>query len=286
VTDRNDYKLTGILGWPVSHSLSPLIHNFWIKKYNRRGSYIPLEISPGDLTVSIDACKNLGLAGVNLTIPHKEACLSILDKIDETAREIGAVNTIVFQTGGTTVGYNTDSFGFRAAIESNTKAGWNLFGKKAVVIGSGGASKAVLHALKNWGADEIRITNRTDRRAEKLALELGPGCKFWRWCDRNNALADVSLLVNTTSCGMVGQPPLDLDLDFLPKSAVVNDIVYTPLMTTLLKRAKARGNPIINGLEMLLHQARPGFKAWFDIEPKITNDLRKTINAQLVGDLK
>lgn len=282
MTDKNDYKLTGILGWPISHSLSPLIHNFWIKQYNRRGSYIPLATSPDDLKNAIDACYSLGMAGLNLTLPHKEACLSVLDKIDETALEIGAVNTIVFQSNGKTFGYNTDSFGFRAAIESKTPNGWNLSGKNVVVIGSGGASKAVLHAIRNWGADEIRITNRTDRRAENLAIQLGSSCNFWPWNDRNKALADVSLLVNTTSCGMQGQPPLDLDLDRLPKSAVVNDIVYTPLMTTLLKQAKARGNPIISGLEMLFHQARPGFKAWFNIEPQITNDLRKTINAALV----
>ncbi|MEC9077655.1 MAG: shikimate dehydrogenase [Pseudomonadota bacterium] len=282
MTDKNDYKITGILGWPVSHSLSPLIHNFWIKQYNRRGAYIPLEISPNDLKSAIDACYSLGMAGLNLTLPHKESCLSVLDKIDETALEIGAVNTIVFQTNGKTFGYNTDSFGFRAAIESKTPNGWNLSGKNVVVIGSGGASKAVLHAIRNWGAGEIRITNRTDSRAENLAIQLGSSCKFWPWNDRNKALADVSLLVNTTSCGMQGQPPLDLDLDRLPKSAVVNDIVYTPLMTTLLKRAKARGNPIISGLEMLFHQARPGFKMWFNIEPQITNDLRKIINAALV----
>lgn len=282
MTDKNDYKLTGILGWPVSHSLSPLIHNFWIKQYNRRGSYIPLAISPDDLKSAIDACYSLGMAGLNLTLPHKEACLSVLDKIDETALEIGAVNTIVFQSNGKTFGYNTDSFGFRTAIESKTPNGWNLSGKNVVVIGSGGASKAVLHAIRNWGADEIRITNRTDSRAENLAIQLGSSCNFWPWNDRNKALADVSLLVNTTSCGMQGQPPLDLDLDRLPKSAVVNDIVYTPLMTTLLKQAKARGNLIISGLEMLFHQARPGFKAWFNIEPQITNDLRKTINAAIV----
>ena len=224
----------------------------------------------------------MGFRGVNVTVPHKEAALAAVDEADALARRIGAVNTIVVGADGKLTGTNTDGFGFL----ENLKAGapeWNVAGGPAVVLGAGGAARAVAVALIDAGAPEIVLVNRTRARAEKIAADLGGPLVVWDWDDRAAALAGVNLLVNTTTLGMTGKAALDISLDALPTGALVNDIVYAPLQTELLAAASARGNPVVDGLGMLLHQARPGFEAWFGVAPEVTPDLRARILENLAG---
>jgi len=272
-------KIAGIMGCPVKHSLSPVIHNFWMREYDLDGVYIPLPGAPDALERAVSGLAALGFSGVNLTIPHKEAVIPYLDDLRDAARKIGAVNTIRVRSDGTLEGDNTDGFGFRAAIEHDAPDGWSPAGKPVVVCGAGGAARAIIHALKTWRAGEIRIVNRTFERAESLADEFDKPCKPYDWATREEILDGAALLVNTTQCGMVGEPPLDISLKSLPVDAIVNDIVYAPLITPLLADALERGNIIVDGLGMLLHQARPAFRGWFDIDPAVTPRLRDTILA-------
>lgn len=275
-------RLAGVMGWPVSHSRSPLLHNFWLAKYGIDGAYVPLAVRPEDFESAVRALPKLGFAGANVTVPHKEEALRAVDDVDPLARRAGAVNTIVVGPGGKLTGRNTDVFGFTAALDARAP-GWRDALGTAVVLGAGGAARAVVVALQDAGAREIRILNRTPARAETLAAAFGTPLRVGSWDARHAALGDASLLVNTTTLGMTGQPPLDLSLDALPRTAVVTDIVYVPLRTPLLTAATARGNPAVDGLEMLLHQARPGFEAWFGRAPEVGDDLRRHILADLGG---
>jgi shikimate dehydrogenase len=264
------------MGWPVGHSRSPRLHGYWLEQYGIDGAYVPLPVKPDSLGRALAALPALGFAGVNLTLPHKEAALKFLARIDRMAERIGAVNTVTVEPDGALVGSNTDAFGF---IE-NLKAGapqWRAGDGPAVVLGAGGAARAVGVALLEAGAPEIRIANRTHERAQALAAALDPRCQAVGWSDRGKSLKSINLLVNTTSLGMAGQPPLNLDLSQLPPSAIVNDIVYVPLETALLAAARKRGNPVVDGLGMLLHQGRPGFKAWFGVDPDVTAGLRRAL---------
>ncbi len=271
-------RLAGVMGWPVSHSRSPVLHNFWLHEYGIDGAYIPLAVPPESFERALGALALLGFAGVNVTVPHKEAAFAAVDETDRLAGRIGAVNTIVFEDDGRARGTNTDGFGF---IESlRTKApGWSGAAGPAVVLGAGGAARAIVAALQADGAPEIRIVNRTAARGEQLAEEFGSPLTSIAWRERAAALDGAALLVNTTTLGMTGKPPLDLSLDHLPPDAVVNDIVYAPLMTPLLTAAAARGNPAVDGLEMLLHQARPGFALWFGKEPEVSDGLRAAVKS-------
>jgi shikimate dehydrogenase len=265
-------RLAGVMGWPVEHSLSPRVHGFWLEHHRIDGVYVPLAVAPQDLETALTALPALGFRGVNLTLPHKERALGLCDVVDELARRIGAVNTIVVREGKL-IGSNSDAVGFL----ENLKAGapdWRPDAASAVVLGAGGAARAVVAALVDAGAPEVRIVNRTRERAEALAASLGGAISVHGWEQRHAALANAGLLVNTTSLGMAGQPPLELELDGLPADAVVSDLVYAPLMTPLLAAARARGNPLVDGLGMLLHQARPGFEAWFGTRPEVTAALR------------
>lgn len=274
-------RLAGVMGWPVAHSRSPALHGFWLEHHGIDGAYLPLPVRPENLAAALRALPLLGFAGCNLTLPHKEAALGILDRIDPAALRVGAVNTVIVGADGTLEGRNTDGFGFienlRAAVPGFTAAAG-----PAVVIGAGGGARAVIAALLDDGAPEIRLANRRRERAAALADALGGPIRLVDWTARAAALADAALLVNTTSLGMAGQPPLDLPLDALPRTAVVSDIVYVPLDTPLLAAARARGNPAVDGLGMLLHQGRPGFAAWFGTMPAVTPALRAAVMATLV----
>ncbi len=263
----------GVMGWPISHSRSPRLHGYWLARYGIDGTYEALAVAPEDLAEQLGSLRDQGFAGVNLTVPHKKAALAVVTSLSPTARAIGAVNTVVVGADGKLEGDNTDGFGFLENLRQDT-AGWRADTGPAVVLGAGGAARAICHALAEAGAPEIRIVNRTLTRAEALAGDLIGPLMPWSWDDRGTALAGIALVVNTTTLGMVGQDPLDIYLASLPTEAVVNDIVYAPLETPLLVAAAARGNPVVDGLGMLLHQARPGFEAWFGRSPEVTAGLR------------
>lgn len=263
---------TGVIGFPISHSLSPVIHNHWIEKYGLSGSYEALNIPPKDLETDLQRLIREGFKGFNLTVPHKELVIPLCDDIDDTARIIGAVNTLWVEDERLK-GTNTDKYGFIENLKAKAP-GMSCKDGPAVVLGAGGAARAVIRGLLDEGAPEIRLINRTAERAEKLAEDFREPCLTTAlWSEKNAALADAALLVNTTTLGMRGQPPLDISLDRLPANAPVCDIVYNPLETKLLGKAKARGHITVDGLGMLLHQARPAFERWYGVLPEIDEDL-------------
>ncbi len=266
-------RLAGVIGWPVKHSRSPRLHGWWLDRYRIDGAYVPLAVAPDDLAAVIAALAKMGFAGVNLTVPHKEAVIELLDAVDPLAARIGAVNTVVVGADGSLLGRNTDAFGFLENLRRGSPGGVVPRGP-AVVLGAGGAARAVVAALADAGASEIRLANRSLERAENLAGAFGATVKPVAWTEAAAALDGAALLINTTTLGMDGAPPLDLPLDALPPTAVVNDIVYVPLETDLLARARARGNPVVDGLGMLLWQAVPGFEAWFGVRPEVEPALR------------
>ncbi len=274
------YLLAGVMGFPIMHSRSPAIHNHWIAEYGLLGHYAPLAVKPEGLEKALRALHPLGYAGVNLTIPLKELALPLLDEIDPVAQAIGAVNCVVVEKNGRLRGVNYDAFGFVASLQE-AAPGWRANAGPAVVLGAGGAARAVLAGLIGEGAKEIRLVNRTYERAQKLAAEFGPSVQALDWDERESALDGAALLINTTSMGMLGQPPLDIALHGLPADALVTDIVYAPLETDLLAQARHRGLKGVDGLGMLLHQARPAFRDWFGPMPGVTPDLRRKIEASL-----
>jgi len=278
------FVLAGVMGWPVAHSRSPLIHSHWIAQYGLRGAYVPLPVQPEKLEAALRALPLLGFAGCNLTIPHKIAAIDIVDELEPLARGIGAANTIVVRADGSLLGRNTDAFGFIANLRE-AQAQWRADAGPAVMLGAGGAARAVLAGLLDAGATEISICNRTLETAQQLAHDFSAWgnaqLHVVPWTERHSALDGAALLVNTTSQGMDGQAPLDIRLDALPATALVTDIVYTPLQTPLLQSAAARGNPTAQGLGMLIHQARPAFEAWFGVLPQTTPALWAAVTATL-----
>ncbi len=274
---RGTTRIAGLMGWPVKHSRSPRLHGYWLAAHGIDGAYVPLPVAPEKLETALRALPALGFVGTNVTVPHKAPAMALVDRVNPVARRAGAVNTVVVAADGTLEGRNTDAFGFLAALQQDAP-GWRA-DRPAVIVGAGGSARAVVVALVDAGVAAIRITNRTHEKAEALA-ELGSGIQVVEWQKRATALEGAGLLVNTTVLGMGGQPPLDLDLRALPTDAVVNDIVYSPLETLLLAAARARGNPVVDGLGMLLHQARPAFHAFFGIDPAVTPALR----AHVLGD--
>ena len=274
------FGLAGIMGWPVAHSRSPLIHSYWLKKYGINGAYVQLPVAPGSLGVAVPGLAALGFRGCNITLPHKVDVLKLMDEVDANARRMGAMNTIVVQPDGSLKGFNNDGYGYIHSL-LDAKPDWRADAGPITVLGAGGAARAVVLSLADRGAKEIRLLNRTDAKAEALAKEFGSPVKALPWSERHAALADVALLVNTTSQGMHGNPELDLNLAALPVSALVSDVIYVPLETPLLAAARLRGNPTVNGLGMLLNQARPAFEAWFGVMPEITSELRQAIEATL-----
>src|SRR5262249_51994734 len=279
MTHPDRFLLAGLMGWPVMHSRSPKLHNYWLAQHGLVGTYVPLAIKANDLRAALRALPALGFSGCNLTIPHKEAALAIVDTVDPLAQRIGAMNCVVVSPDGSLAGYNYDAFGYIESIRE-AQPGWRADAGPIVVIGAGGGARAVLAGLIDAGAREIRLVNRTPARAQALARDLGGPIKPVPWADRQAALAGAAMLINTTNQGMVGEPPLDLALDQLPPRALVPDIIYIPRETPLLADAGRRGNPTVNGLGMLLHQARPAFRAWFGIMPDVTPELRALIEAE------
>src|SRR6185295_18009293 len=273
------FLLAGVMGDPVMHSRSPKLHNYWLAKYGLTGIYVPLAITAANLRAALRALSALGFSGCNLTIPHKEAALDIVDKLDPLARRIGAVNCVVVAPDGSLEGRNHDGFGYIESVRE-AQPEWRADTGPIVVIGAGGGARAVLVSLIDQGAREIRLVNRTAARAKALERELGGPVRALAWEDGAAALDGAAMLINTTNQGMVGEPPLELALDALPATALVSDIVYVPRETPLLAAARKRGNPAVNGLGMLLHQARPAFKLWTGIMPEVTSELRALIEAK------
>ncbi len=253
-------RLAGVAGWPVSHSRSPLLHNHWLAQHGIDGAYVPLPVRPADFAQAVAGLRAAGFAGLNVTVPHKEAAFALCDVVEDSARQAGAVNTLVFVADGVR-GANTDGAGFLANLAAHGVAGAG----PALLLGAGGAARAIAAALLSAGI-QVSVANRSPDRAEALRAHL-PGLRLLDWANREAAVADHALLVNTTSLGMAGQPVLELSLDRAPPGLVVADIVYVPLETRLLAAARARGLRTVPGLGMLLHQAVPGFAAWFGVTP-------------------
>jgi shikimate dehydrogenase len=274
------FLLAGVMGWPVMHSRSPILHNHLFERSGLSGTYVPLAIEPAGLDAALRSLAPLGFSGCNVTIPHKERALGIVDTVDPVARRIGAISCVIVRPDGSLAGTNNDAFGFVHNVLQR-QPGWRADEGPLAVIGAGGGARAVVYSLADRGAREIRVINRTVARAEALAREFGPPVTAVAWEERHRALEGAAMLVNTTSQGMVGQPPLDLALDTLPQSALVCDIVYVPVDTPLLAAARRRGNRTVDGLGMLLHQARPAWHAWFGLEPEITPELRAVVEATL-----
>ncbi len=267
------FLLAGVMGWPVMHSRSPLLHNYWFRQHNLAGTYVPLGIRPEALAAALRALHPLGFAGCNLTLPHKQEAMKIVDEVDTVAKSIGAISCVVVRPDGSLAGTNNDCYGFVRSIRQEQPT-WRADSGPSVVIGAGGGARAVCYGLMQAGATEIRLVNRAFARARKIAEEFGGPLKVMPWEQRHEALDDAAMVVNTTSQGMVGQSPLDIRLDKLPTQALAVDIIYTPLETPFLAAARKRGNPTVNGLGMLLHQGPPAWQAWFGIEPAVTSELR------------
>ena len=272
--------LAGVMGWPIHQSRSPMLHNYWFKQHGLNGNYVPLAVKPDDIHTALRALPALGFSGVNLTIPHKQTSMQDMAEIDAVGRGIGAINLVVVRLDGSLFGTNTDAYGCIQNIRQ-MQPEWQPDAGPMVMIGAGGASRTAIWAMLDAGVREIRLANRTHERARTVAKDIGGPIKVYRWEERHDILEGAALLVNATNQGMIGQPPLDLKLDKLPKQAFVYDIVYNPIETPLLAAARARGHRVVAGLGMLLNQAPPAWKAWFGIEPQVTPELRKMIEATL-----
>jgi shikimate dehydrogenase len=275
---RNTFGIAGLLGWPVAHSRSPVIHNHWLAHYGIPGRYVLFAVPPEKLDAAVRGIAALGLRGCNVTTPHKQAIFPLLDRVDDLARKIGAVNTVVVEEDGSLTGFNNDGNGFIQSLR-DADPNWQPASGPILVLGAGGAARAVVASLAAQGAKDIRVANRTLDKAEEIAAAVGPVVKVLRWDEREDALDGVALLANATSLGMAGKPPLAMPLGRLPKHALVGDLIYIPPETPLLEAARQRGNVTVNGLGLLLNQARPAFNAWFGVMPEITPALRQAIAA-------
>lgn len=271
-----------VIGWPVEHSRSRVIHRYWLDQYGIDGAYEKEAVKPEDLERFLSELASRGYAGANVTLPHKEAALRVARIADAAALAIGAANTLWLDSEGVLHASNTDGYGFLTNLDAEAPQ-WNDGLASAMVLGAGGAARAIVYALLAAAVPRILLTNRTRAKAEVLARTFGPKVEVVDWENRNEALSACGLVINTTSLGMTGQPPLDLDIAALPKQAVVADIVYTPLLTPLLVDAAKQGHPVVDGLGMLLHQAVPGFERWFGVRPDVTPALRAHVVSTL-GD--
>jgi len=270
-----------VTGWPVRHSRSPLIHRHWLKQYGIAGDYRIEEVAPEEFEDFLRNLSDRGYVGCNVTVPHKVSAARLVARCDETARALGAVNTVWYENGEL-VGANTDVYGFLANLDADTP-GWDDGLNRAVVLGAGGAARGIVHALKSRGVSRIDVVNRTTERTAALIADFGPVVAGHGWDEATTVLEDARLLVNTTSLGMQGSAPLEIDISPLSSEAVINDIVYVPLETDLLKAAAARGLKTTGGLGMLLHQAVPGFEKWFGVRPEVTDELRAILVADVEG---
>ena len=268
--------LAGVIGHPVAHSKSPTLHGYWLKTYGLEGHYVPMDVAPDDLESVLRTLPKVGFVGANVTVPHKEAALRLADEVSDRAQKIGAANTLVFRADGTIYADNTDGYGFMENLRRGAPD-WVPSGGPAVVFGAGGAARAVLQGLIDAGVPQILLSNRTRARAEQLRAEFGPSITVVDWDQVGEVLNGASLVVNTSSLGMQGQPELPVPLDGLQPGTVVTDLVYAPLKTHLLQVAEGAGCVTVDGLGMLLHQAVPGFEAWFGTRPEVSDDLRAVV---------
>lgn len=266
--------LAGVIGFPISHSKSPKMHRYWLKKYGLKGDYVPLHVHDDNLETVLRTMPKMGFVGANVTIPHKTSVMALADQVSDRATLIGAANTLIFREDGTIYADNTDGYGFM----SNVKHGapdWDPTAGPAAVLGAGGAARAIIVALADAGVPEIYLSNRTKPKAEALKSEFGTRIKVVDWVQAGNMLDDATTVINTTSLGMVGKPELRVPLDGLRPDMVVTDIVYTPLKTRLLQEAERAGCTVVDGLGMLLHQGVPGFERWFGVRPDVDDELRR-----------
>jgi len=263
-----------VIGWPIEHSRSPMIHGHWLELHGIDGSYSKEAVEPAAFETFVRSMPERGFVGGNVTVPHKESLFVLADRREAAAEAVGAANTFWFEADSVCV-TNTDTHGFLTNLDVEADS-WNAKQRPVVVLGAGGAARAIIHGLVLRG-NAIRLLNRTQSRAEEIATVIGSTIEVLPWEERHAALEDCGLVVNTTTLGMSGAEPLDLSLEALPLDAVVTDIVYVPLITDLLARAQLRGNRIVDGLGMLLHQAVPGFEKWFGVRPEVTAELRAMV---------
>ncbi len=275
-------KRACVIGWPVEHSRSPAIHRYWLELYGIDGAYEKEAVRPEEFASFLGSLSDRGYAGANVTLPHKTEALRLATKADESARTIGAANTLWLDGAGRLNASNTDAYGFMTNLNQEAPH-WNKGRAPVMVLGAGGAARAILYGLIAQGASRILLANRTRDRADVLAGTFGPAVSVVDWDARNQALAGCGLLVNATSLGMSGKDPLDIEVEALPEDAVVADIVYSPLETPLLATARARRRQAVDGLGMLLYQAVPGFERWFGVRPQVTKELKAHVAATLGG---
>ena len=272
----NAPPLAAVIGWPIGHSMSPAIHNYWLAHYGIKGHYVPIGLRPENFETGIRSLSKLGFKGANITIPYKETVLGMAKSVSDRAALIGAANTIVFREDGGFYADNTDGYGFIQNLWQQAPD-WSASQGPAIVLGAGGAARAVVSALLEHGAPEVRIGNRTRHRAEIIRDQFGAKVTVYDFAQTREALHGVATIVNTTSLGMAGQPPLNVRLEFAPRTALAADIVYNPLKTAFIQQAEEQGMRTVDGLGMLLHQAVPGFESWFDLRPEVDDHLRQLV---------
>ena len=276
IVENKPPLLAGVIGYPIGHSRSPLLHSYWLKRYGINGHYIPISLSAADFVAGIRSLPRLGFKGVNITLPHKVSMLGLADSVTDRAALIGAVNTVTFKEDGTIRGDNTDGYGFIQNIRQNAPD-WDPRSGPALVLGAGGAARAVISSLLGEGVTELRLANRTKQRATLLADQFGAKVNVIDWNRASDAVDGATTIVNTTSLGMQGQPELAISLAAAPKNALVTDLVYAPLITPFLEQASSLGLTTVDGLGMLLHQGVPGFEFWFDHRPEVDEGLRLAV---------
>ena len=281
LTHDTEINLAGVMGYPITHSRSPLMHNTLMQENQVRGVYIPIEIKPGALGPALESLPRLGFKGVNLTMPLKQEAIATVDELDPVGKLMGAVSCIVIRKDDSLLGVNNDWVGFRDNLDA-TFPEWKSTTSSALVLGAGGGGLAIVYALVQEGVEEIVITNRSQERAEQVAdIFRGQNIVVRPWAERHSLVADADLIVNTTNQGMAGQTPLDLSLDLSKPATIVADIIYVPLETPLITDAKSRGLRTVGGLGMLLHQSRPAWRLWFGIDPEITDNLRSIMELDI-----
>ncbi len=277
--DHEDAPLAGVIGWPIAHSLSPKLHGHWLRRYKIKGWYLPLPVAEDDFEAALRTMPKMGFVGANVTMPHKERAFALADETSAIAQRLGAANTLVFDPQRGICADNTDGFGFIENLRE-TRPGWDATAGPVAVLGAGGACRAVVAALMDAGVPELRLLNRTKSRAQALRDEIAPGIDVRDWSEVEEAVSGVSLVVNTTSMGMAGGPELTLTLQNLSPAALAADIVYAAGGTPFMKLAQSRGAETVDGLGMLLHQARPGFERWFGRAPQVDAALRAAVTGQ------
>lgn len=268
--------IAGVIGNPIAHSKSPVLHRHWLRRYGLAGDYIAMQVSEDNLTQAVRAMPKMGFVGCNVTIPHKVNVLKLADQISDRATLIGAANTLIFKENGEIFADNTDGYGFMANLRQNAPD-WDPKGGPAAIFGAGGAARAVIVALADAGVSRIMLSNRTRAKADALRSEFGARIEVVDWVQAGNMLEQAHTVINTTSLGMDGSPELRVPLDGLRRGTLVTDIVYAPLRTKLLQEAEAAGCITVDGLGMLLHQGVPGFERWFGHRPEVDDQLRQAV---------